>query len=139
MTTNGPSQLPRHKSYLFQVHALFPLSSSWGSLIKGKWEKQGNLCHNLCFYYEEVIFILLCYEKHEDHMISIPQIYSTIHIPFSRSKVPRAFFLFVSLSPTISMWKYCCLKQEVYVCVYVYVCIFGCVYRMSMCLCVCIR
>lgn len=50
-------------SFKFKL-ILFSLSSSQGSLIKGRREKGGNLCHNLYFYCKEDIFIPLFYEKH---------------------------------------------------------------------------
>lgn len=50
-------------SFRFKL-ILFTLSPSRGSLIKGKPGEEGNLCHNLYVYYEEVIFIPLFYESY---------------------------------------------------------------------------
>ena len=66
MTINGSRQLLRYKSNLFQVqaHSLYSFTFPGGSLIKGKLGEEGNLCHNLYVYYEEVIFIPLFYENY---------------------------------------------------------------------------
>lgn len=116
-------------SFKFKLNPLCSLSSQ-GSLIKGKWKKRGiSIIACTSILRRISLFHYFMRNTHENHAISSPrpQIYSTINVPFSGSRVPRAFSLFVRSSSVISKWKYCCFKQ-MYICVWVHTPVHVCVH-----------